>query len=102
VAQAASYVVLTLKCRQRILHIMPSKQDDIEATKTILGQYNNYRITYLPFLFSVPLSALAYKLLPQAIDHRTALALLFGFGLGIPFGELGRFIWLRVSKQLRS
>lgn len=75
-----------------------SRQQDIEETRAIFSRYNSYRVQYLPFLFSIPLAALANTSLPQHVHHRVLLAMLIGFGLGIPCGELSRLLWLRLKR----
>lgn len=76
-----------------------AKQQDIELTKAAVGQYTYYRLLHLPFLFSAPLSILAYRVLPQTTHHHILLTMLIGFGIGIPLGELTRAIWLRVRNR---
>jgi hypothetical protein len=71
-----------------------SKQGDIDLTKVEISRYTNYRVKHLPDLFAIPLSALANSLLPQTMHHRVLFAMLIGFGIGVPMGELSRYIWL--------
>jgi hypothetical protein len=78
-----------------------TKQEDVALARAAIGRYTNYRFNHLPFLFGIPLSALANGLLPHG-HYRIALAMLIGFGVGIPLGELSRFVWLRVFRRSRS
>jgi len=79
-------------------HKPSTRRTDIDQTRAILSRYNSYRVTYLPFLFSVPLSAIANTLLSASMHHRVLFAMLIGFGLGIPCGELSRLLWLRLKQ----
>jgi len=76
-----------------------AKQEDIELAKVAIGRYTNYRFNRLPFLFSAPLSILAYRLLPRTMHHHVLLAMLIGFGIGIPAGEAARALWLHYRSR---
>lgn len=99
-SRAAHTSVMPLSFNRQRAGPADKKNQDIESARAAITRYTDYRVTQLPFLFSGPLTALAYSLLPMTMVHRLAEAAIIGFGVGIPLGELSRYIWLhRVHRR---
>ncbi len=70
-------------------------RSEAKLARSAISRYTDYRIQYLPLLFTLPIAALTDQFLPETLSHRALAGTVFAFTLGVTAGEIARAVWLR-------